>query len=184
MLFHLDVSNFEGGDLLGAAVGAHEMTLKSIIREGILVGLTGAAIVALWFFVYDLGLGAPFQTPALLGATLFHGLRDPGALVITTGLVVQYTILHAAAFIVFGVATSGLFALADQDRRVLFLIFMLFCCFEVAALLLIMVLAEHLLEELAPWAILVGNLFAMVGMLGLLLHRHHRSPAEFLVANE
>jgi len=160
------------------------MTLKAIIREGIVVGVTGAVIVALWFFIYDLGLGVPFQTPALLGATLFQGLRDPGALVITTGLVVKYTILHFAAFIVFGVAAAAMFALADQDRRVLFLIFMLFCCSEVAALLMIMVLAERLLEHLAPWAILVGNLFAAVGMLGLLLYRHHRSPAEFVAAHE
>ena len=62
--------------------------------------------------------------------------------------------------------------------------FMLFCCLQVAFLLMVMVLSERLLEDLAPWAILGGNFLASVGMLGLLFHLHRRSPAELLVAGE
>ena len=79
------------------------------------------------------------------------------------GIVLKYTVVHGLAFIAFGlVAAAGLFALADRDRRVLFAVFMLFCCLEVAALLMIFVLAERLLEDLAPWAILGANLLATV----------------------
>src|SRR5512132_1215079 len=62
-----------------------------IAREGLVSGLLGAAAVAVWFLLYDTAAGAPFRTPALLGAALFHGLRDPGALVITWTGVFQYT---------------------------------------------------------------------------------------------
>src|SRR6185369_8209805 len=65
---------------------------RSVIREGLVVGLAGATAVAAWFLLYDLAAGVPFRTPALLGATIFDGLRDPAALVITPGLVLKYTL--------------------------------------------------------------------------------------------
>ena len=82
-----------------------------ILLEGFMVGMTGAAAVAVWFLVGDLASGAPFHTPALLGAALFHGLRDAGALVITPRLVGAYTVVHCALFVLFGWAAAGLFAL-------------------------------------------------------------------------
>src|SRR5262245_16822611 len=92
----------------------------SVVREGVLVGLVGAATVAVWFLVYDRAAGAPLRTPALLGSALFFGLREPMELQVTTGPVLAYTVVHVAAFVVFGLAAAGLFALADRDRRVLF----------------------------------------------------------------
>src|SRR5262249_310182 len=80
----------------------------------------GAAAVAVWFLLYDLVPGVPFRTPALLGAVLFHGLRDTADLVISPRPVIEYTILHGIAFIAYGIALAGLFALADSDRRVVF----------------------------------------------------------------
>ena len=129
---------------------------RSIIGEGIVVGLLGATAVAVWFLLYDLAAGVPFRTPALLGATIFDGLRDPAALVITPALVLKYTVLHGLAFLAFGIAAAGLFALVDYERRVLFAVFMLFCCFEVFLVGMVMTLAERLIEEhpdlVDPWS--------------------------------
>ena len=61
-----------------------------ILYEGIRVGLAGAVAVAIWFFLYDLASATPFRTPALLGAALFEGLRDPALLRITPGLVMKW----------------------------------------------------------------------------------------------
>jgi len=72
------------------------MNRQKVLSEGILVGLAGAAAVAVWFFVLDLITGTPFRTPALLGAVLFDGLRDPAALTITPGLVFKYTAVHGS----------------------------------------------------------------------------------------
>ena len=155
-----------------------------ILHEGILVGLTGAIAVAVWFFVYDLAEGTPFRTPALLGAALFEGLRDPAALTITPALVLGYTAVHGLAFLVFGLVSAGLFALADHDRHVLFAVFMVFCCFEVGAGAAVTVLASWLLDTLRPWAILWGNFVAALVMLGILFRHHRMSLRDVLMSAE
>src|SRR5262249_55992886 len=73
-----------------------------IAREGLVSGLLGAAAVAVWFLLYDIAAGVPLRTPALLDAVLFHGLRDPSALVITMPRVAEHTAVHGLAFVVFG----------------------------------------------------------------------------------
>jgi hypothetical protein len=153
-----------------------------VAREGVVSGLLGAAVVAVWFLLYDLAAGMPLRTPALLGAAVFHGLRDPSALVITFPLVLQYTILHGAAFILFGCAAAGLLALADREPRLLFGFVMLFCCFEVFAFAMIATVAEWLFESLAWWTILTGNLLAALVMLGVLFRHHRVAWREFMAA--
>jgi hypothetical protein len=153
-----------------------------VAREGLVAGLAGAVVVAVWFLLYDLAGGVPFRTPALLGAALFHGLRDPSALVVTAPLVFQYTVVHGAAFILFGWATAGLLALADREPRLLFGVLMLFCCFEVFFIALIAILAEWLFDTLAWWTILGGNVLASVVMLGYFFRGHRVAWREFLTA--
>ena len=153
-----------------------------VAREGLIAGLAGAVAVAVWFLLYDLAAGAPLRTPALLGATLFHGLRDPSALVVTTPLVLQYTVVHGLAFVLFGWAAAGLLALADREPLLLFGLFMLFCCFEVFFIAAIAILAERLFETIAWWTILAANLVASLVMLGYLFRGHRVTWREFLAA--
>jgi hypothetical protein len=153
-----------------------------IVREGLIAGVAGAVAVAAWFLLYDLAAGMPFRTPALLGATLFHGLRDPRALVISVPLVLQYTVVHGLAFVLFGWAAAGLLALADREPRLVFGVFMLFCCFEVFFIGLVAILAEWLFEALAWWTILGGNLLASLVMLGYFFRGHRVTWREFLAA--
>jgi hypothetical protein len=160
------------------------MNPQKVLYEGILVGLAGAAAVAAWFLVLDLVAATPFRTPALLGAVLFDGLRDPAALTITPAIVLKYTAVHGLAFLIFGWAIAGLFALAERDRHLLFGVFMLFCCFEVAVLAAMMILGAWLLDTLQPWAILGGNLVAALVMLGLLFRDHHFSLHELRTSGE
>jgi hypothetical protein len=160
------------------------MNRERILYEGILVGFAGAVAVAVWFFLYDLAAGMPFRTPALLGSALFEGLRDTAMLTITPGIVLKYTAVHGLVFLVFGMAAAGLFALAERDRHVLLGVFMLFCCFEVAVLLAMMVLSSWLFNTLHPWAILGGNLVAALIMLGILFRDHHFSLHEAMTSGE
>ncbi|HEX7787793.1 MAG TPA: hypothetical protein VF653_16360 [Methylomirabilota bacterium] len=150
------------------------------VREGIWAGLLGAAAVAVWFLVYDTAAGVPLRTPALLGAALFQGLREPSALVITLPLVLQYTVVHGAIFVAFGIAAAGLLALADRDPRLLFGLVMLFCCFEVFFAAMLTILAEWLLETIPWWTILGGNLVAAIVMLGFFFREHRVTWREFL----
>lgn len=151
-----------------------------VAREGLVAGLIGAAVVALWFLVNDLAAGQPLRTPALLGAAVLEGLRDPSAVHVTPRLVVEYTLIHGATFVLFGWLAAGLLALADREPRLIFVFVMLFCCFEVFFFALIAVLAEWLLEAIAWWTILAGNLLAAVGMLAFLFREHRVAWREFL----
>jgi hypothetical protein len=171
---------FVGHRALGRALLGPLWT--GVVREGIVGGLLGAVAVALWFLAYDAAAGAPLRTPALLGAAVFHGLRDPGALVITMPLVLQYTVVHGAVFILFGLAAAGMLALADREPRLLFAFVMLFCCFEVFFAAMLAILAEWMLEVVPWWSILAGNLLAAVVMMGYFFRGHRVTWHEFIHA--
>ena len=78
------------------------------LRDGIIAGLIGAAIVAVWFLIYDAARGYPFRTPSLLGAAALQGLRDPGSVTVSPGLVAQYTVLHGVVFAMVGILIAFL----------------------------------------------------------------------------
>jgi hypothetical protein len=151
-----------------------------VAHEGLIAGLAGAVTVAVWFLVYDLAAGVPLRTPALLGAAMFHGLRDANALVIAPPLVLEYSIVHGFVFVLFGWAVAGLLALADREPRLLFGIFMLFCCFEVFFVAAVAIVAEWLFDTLTWWRILAANLLATVVMLGYFFRGHRIAWREFL----
>ena len=160
------------------------MNRTRVLYEGALVGLAGAAArCRCGSSLYDLAAGAPFRTPALLRDAL-RRLRDAAALKITPTLVLEYTVVHGLAFLVFGWAAAGLFALADRDRHVLFGVFMLFCCFEVAALAAVEVMASWLFDTLRPWSIIGANFVAVLVMMGSLVRSHKVSLEEALTSAE
>jgi len=145
---------------------------RRLLREGVVAGLIGAAIVAVWFLVFDALEGAPFRTPALLGAAVFQGLRDPQALTITLGAVVGYSVLHGLAFIAFGVLCALLIVAAERELALLMAFIALFACFSVFFLGLLWVLAAWLLGALSWWAIVAANLLAAAGMLAYFFLGH------------
>src|SRR5439155_452935 len=103
---------------------------RSVLREGIVAGLIGAAVVALWFFVYDIARGTAFRTPTLLGAFVFFGIQTPTGLDPAPGLILGYTVLHGLAFIAFGVIAASLMAMSDREPALFIGFIILFACFE------------------------------------------------------
>src|SRR6266540_5757571 len=135
------------------------------VREGVIAGIIGAAIVAVWFLIYDAASGRSFRTPALLGAATFRGVRDPADVPTAAHLVVQYTVLHGVVFAMIGVLIAYLIVSAQrQPSRVLMMLIALLC-FEVFFLAVVTWLAHPVLNELAWWAILIANALAATGML-------------------
>jgi len=143
------------------------------LREGIMVGLIGAAIVMLWFFIVDMAADAPLRTPALLGAALFDGARAE-AVSPTARLVVGYTAVHLAGFIALGLGVAGLFALAEHEKRVLALIFILGCCLAVVFLAAGYLFSLWLGRAMTPAIVLAGHVLGAAAMVGALAYFHAR----------
>lgn len=144
------------------------------LREGVAVGLIGAALVMVWFFIVDRAVGAPFRTPALLGAALFDGTRAADAVIPTARLVVGYTAVHLAVFVALGVGVAGLFALAEREKRVLALIFMLGCCLAVVFLATAYLLSQWLGQAMTPAIFLAGHVLGAAAMVAALAYLHGR----------
>jgi hypothetical protein len=150
---------------------------RSVLREGVVAGLIGAAIVAVWFLIIDLARGRPFFTPGVLGNLIFHGGDVPDGAAVSLGAVVGYSVIHGLAFVALGIVAAIMLAASERDRTLLIAVVILFAASEASVVALVGALSRSALGALAWWAILVGNLLAAAAMLGYFLRRHRALPA-------
>ena len=147
---------------------------RSVLREGIVAGLIGAAVVAVWFLFFDLARGRPFLTPGLLGGAVFRGV--PIGLEITVANVLGYTLIHGLAFIAFGVVAASLLAASEREPTLFVAFVILFAAFEVFFFGAVGALGRFMLGVLVWWAILIGNLLASLAMLWYFFRAHRALP--------
>lgn len=150
---------------------------RSMVRRGVVAGVAGAAIVALWFLGLDLARGRPLFTPALLGAAVFHGATNPAEVTVAAGPVLGYTLLHVLAFVAFGIVAASILLASEEDPSAFIAFVALFAGFEVFFFLALGAFGRSLLGAVVWWAIFTGNLLASAGMLAILLRAHPRLPA-------
>jgi hypothetical protein len=148
----------------------------SVLREGIVAGCIGAAVVAVWFLVFDLARGTPLLTPALLGNLVFYGVNNPTGLQVSLGPVLGYTLLHGLAFIAFGVVAASLMAASEREPALVIAVVVLFACFEVFFLALEGALGQSVFGTAVSWSVLVGNFLAAAAMLAYFLSLHRTLP--------
>jgi len=150
---------------------------RSALREGVAAGLIGAATVALWFLIYDVGRGRPLFTPALLGTAIFYGVSSPAGLPIAAGPVIGYTIVHVLAFIGFGIVAACMMVASEREPAIVVAFVTLFGIFEVFFFVVLRTLSQQTLGALGWWAILTGNFLAAIGMLWFLVRGHPDLPS-------
>ncbi len=153
-----------------------------IVREGLVSGLVGAGIVALWFLAVDSAQGRPLFTPAALGSAIFLGAGDLAAVEVNVWTVLGYTVLHVTAFAVVGLVAAAIATEAERTPALILGAVLLFVAFEAFFLGLLAVVAEFLLGPLAWWTIAVGNLLAVVAI-GYYLWRQHPALREAFAAD-
>jgi hypothetical protein len=149
---------------------------RSVVREGIVAGLIGAAVVAVWFFLFDLARGRPFLTPTLLGSLVFFGVKSATGLDPALGPILGYTVLHGLAFIAFGVVAATMMAMSEREPTLFIGFVILFACFEVFFFGVLSVLGRAVEAALVWWAVLVGNLLASIAMLWYFFRAHRALP--------
>ncbi|HEX3176307.1 MAG TPA: hypothetical protein VHZ49_06500 [Methylomirabilota bacterium] len=148
---------------------------RSVLREGIVAGLIGAAIVAVWFLVFDIARGRPFLTPGVLGALVFYGASTPVGPP-ALGPVLGYTIIHGLAFVAFGVMAATIMAMSEREPALFIAFVVLFACFEAFFFGVLGAFGQSMHGALVWWAVLVGNLLASIGMLWYLFRVHRALP--------
>lgn len=155
----------------------------SALREGVTAGLLGAAIVALWFLIYDTARGRPLWTPAVLGTAIFWGVSRPDSVQVTGATVIGYTIVHVLAFVGFGIVAACMMVASEREPALFVAFLTLFGVFEVFFLVVLRTLSEQMFGALGWWAILAGNFLAAAGMLWFLVRGHPRLPSTVVGAS-
>jgi hypothetical protein len=151
-----------------------------VVREGIVAGLFGGAVVAVWFLLYDAVRLRPLHTPALLGAAILQGLRDPTLLIPRLDVVVGYSVFHFAVFGLFGIVIATCLYAAEREPRILLGLFILFLCFQVFFFGFLQALDVHLAGALPWWNVAIGNLLASVAMVTYFFLSHRSLGARLL----
>lgn len=145
---------------------------RPVLTDGLVTGVLGAAAVALWFFLLDIAAGEPFRTPAALGSALFLGAGSPAEVQLNVGIVAAYTTFHFAAFAAVGV---GFVLVARQLERIpplTYLVVLAFIVVEAVSFGFLVSFGEWVVGELSLWAIGVGNLLGVGGMVWWIWRTH------------
>lgn len=149
---------------------------RSVLGEGIVAGVIGAIVVAVWFLVVDTLRGRPLETPMFLGTALFYGVKTPAGLEVAWLPVLGYSVVHGLAFIAFGIIAAAVIDATEREPALVIAVVILFACFETFFLGVVSVLGRAVQDVLVWWEILIGNLLAATAMLWYFLLGHRSLP--------
>ena len=137
-----------------------------VYLDGLIAGIIGAVVIAIWFLFLDTVSGLPFYAPTVLGTALFLGPEDLAsteAVQLSLNLTLMYTWVHVLAFGMLGEIAAYLLFLTGRNPNIGFCIF-LFALLEFGFVGTVFVFAEPVLDQLAWSAVLLGNLLAAAAM--------------------
>ena len=154
-----------------------------ICLDGIIAGLIGAAIVAIWFLFMDTVTRLPLYTPTVLGEGLLlkeQSLASNAGELVSLKLTVIYSGVHGLVFMVLGVIAAYLLLLPKRKLHLGIVLIALFAVLELGFVGTAFIVAKPVLNELAWPIILTGNFLAAAGMASYLSLRR---PATSVYAN-
>ncbi len=144
-----------------------------LLKDGVIAGLIGALVIAVWFGILDVIAGHPFFTPATLGRALLSFFGDVTPDQGTVSFVLVYTVFHFSAFMVVGLIASLIVHLARHEPSILLGFAILFAATEIGIYGLVALLGEWSPLARGAWLqIMVGNILAALAM-GIYFWRTH-----------
>ena len=153
-------------------------TPHPLLYEGVIAGLIGASLIAVWFLFVDSIARRPFYTPEVLGRALVGVLGPSTQEDSAITFVLAYTVFHFSAFMVVGLIASLIVFIARKEPSILFFFLILLVMTEVGIYGLVGLL--DIGTELGKHAwiqIMIGNLLATAGM-GYYFWRMHGELAD------
>ncbi len=146
-----------------------------IYLDGLIAGIIGAAIVAIWFLFLDTVSSLPLSAPTILGTALFVGQEDLASterVQVSLRLTLMYTWVHGLVFIVLGEIAAYFLFSAGKNLNLGLAILLLFVILEFGFVGTTFVFAKPVIYEFAWPMVLLGNLLAAAGMACYLWLRH------------
>ena len=148
------------------------------VAEGVLTGVVGAVVVAIWFLILDVARGRPLATPNTLGQVFVARDTVPTTHIVPQA-VVEYSVLHLVGFAVAGIILVWLAHLASRNpalRMGVWLgVVIAFLCF-----LGLLVMLVHVTDQATPWLTAIGGSFlGIASMAYFLWNRHPRLRNSF-----
>ena len=146
---------------------------RGTVGQGVIAGILGASVLALWFMILDWLRGEPLMTPSVLGTLVLRGESPPDR--IEPLVIAGYTVIHYALFVALGVAGAWVANRIEERPRLILAVLILFTVMQAFAFSFTTVLAETLEGTVRWWAAVLGNLFAVAAMVVHLWSRHRRT---------
>jgi hypothetical protein len=145
-------------------LGLASLKAHPLLSRGLMTGLVGAAVVALWFFFIDVVAGAPFTTPVALGSALLFGSAVGIGAAPHLGVVAVYTMVHVIAFAIAGMIFVLVAEQIERSPSFLLLAVLTAIVLEAVVVTTLALGAEWVLGTLGIWSVFVGNLLAVTAM--------------------
>jgi hypothetical protein len=140
-------------------------------REGIVTGLLGAAVVALFYLIIDVFRGQALVTPSVLGqGFILHTPVTPASVDLTA--VVAYTAFHIGAFVAFGLLLAALVRASESSSLARYAVLQVMVAFVVFFYGLLWVGSEVVRGMFSFIGVLAANALAGSVMVTW-LWRHH-----------
>ena len=146
----------------------------SVVREGLLVGVLGAVVGAVWLFVFDAAAGRPLETPNALGRVFFAGDVNPGPRVISPEAVLGFSFIHLVIYLVTGIALTGIVHLVSRNPAFRMGLWIGLVVVFAYLMGLAYMLATSTGDRVSFWPVGLGNLLALLTMAWYLWRRHPR----------
>lgn len=154
----------------------------AVLEDGILTGIVGAAVVAIWFLILDTARGQMLITPSLLGSVIFLGQNPGDVVAVNPFIVFAYTGLHGVLFLIAGLVIARMFALFEHNPQFGIVILLLFLLFESILFTFAAVVFPNLIGAIGAVAVACGNLFAAIAMFWFLIRRRPHAFAQLRLA--
>jgi hypothetical protein len=153
-------------------LGLASLKAHPLLSRGLMTGLVGAVVVALWFFFLDVMNGVPFKTPFALGAALLFGASNAFDSSPYIGIVAVYTVIHVAAFAVAGIIFVMVAEQIERSPSFLLLAILTAIVLEAVVVTSLGLGAEWVLGTLGMWSVFAGNVLAVAAMGWYVWHTH------------
>jgi hypothetical protein len=140
-------------------------------RHGLIAGLLGAAVLAVWFLVLDLLDGRPLATPTFLGqAMLAGGAGGETVQTVVPSLrqTVLFTMVHALVFVAIGMVVAEFLRMFDLVHSKAFTVVLLFGAICLAFAAFGVIFAAVGPDRISIQHAFLANLLAALAMAGYL----------------